>query len=137
MRNWFKSMRVKTTPPDGLQAFEPAEQPSPRSAADYLRRGYAFYARGRFPEAIEDYRAATALDPEMVDAVFALGMALKASERPQEGIQAFQQVLSLLNAGAVADRTRADMLRRLALGHINEMTSGDWNLRREIWQREE
>jgi tetratricopeptide (TPR) repeat protein len=118
-------------------AVDPNEIPQPQSSMEYLRRGYAFYARSLFPEAEDDFRKAIELDPEAVDAVYALGMALKAHGRHEESIQVFKQVLSLLNAGAVADRVRADMLRRLAVGHINFITSGDWNLEKEIWQKVE
>jgi hypothetical protein len=41
----------------------------------------------------------------------------------------------LLDGGVVPDKSRARILRRLALGHVNEMTSGNWNLEAEIWQR--
>ncbi len=116
-------------------AVDPRDLPQPQTSAEYQRRGYAFYARSLFPEAEDDFRKAIELDSEAVDAVYALGMALKAHGRHEESIQAFKQVLSLLNAGAVADRVRADMLRRLAIGHINFITKGDWHLEREIWQK--
>jgi tetratricopeptide (TPR) repeat protein len=136
MMNLRKSSKAKD-PHSQSGENDPREMPEPQNAAEYLRRGYAFYARGRFAEAIGDFRRVITLDPEAVDGVYALGMALKASGQGEESVKAFQQVLSLLNAGAVADRTRADMLRRLALGHINEITSGDWNLEKEIWQHVE
>ena len=116
---------------------DPQEMPEPQNSAEYLRRGYAYYARGRFPEALADFQRSIALDPDSVDAMYGLGMAQKASKLHDESVKSFQQVLTLLNAGAVADRIRADMLRRLALGHINEITSGDWNLEKEIWRHVE
>jgi tetratricopeptide (TPR) repeat protein len=116
---------------------DPTQAPEPQSAPEYLRRGYAFYARTLFAEAIRDYQAAISLDSEMIDAVYALGMAFKAAKQSDESVLAFKKVLELLNAGAVGDRIRADMLRRLALGHINEITLGDWNLEKEIWHRTE
>ncbi len=116
---------------------DPEKMPEPDNPGDYLRRGYAFYARSMFPQAEQDFRKGLAMDPEGVDLMFALGMALKGDKRDEESVQVFKQVLSLLNAGAVADRTRRDMLHRLAVGHINMITKGDWNLEQETWQRSE
>jgi tetratricopeptide (TPR) repeat protein len=116
---------------------DPRELPEPQNPAEYLRRGYAFYARGLLPEAEADFRKGIDRDPDAVDIVYALGMTLKAAKKTEESIDVFRQVIASLNAGAVADRIRADMLRRLALGHINEITSGDWNLEKEIWQHVE
>ncbi len=118
-----------------MTVVDPKKLPEPKTPAEYQRRGYAFYARGLFSEAEADFHKAIGLDPEMVDAVYALGMTLKAGKKNQESIQTFGQVLALLNAGAVADRVRADMLRRLSLGHINVIQSGDWNLEKEIWHK--
>jgi len=50
-------------------------------------------------------------------------------------VAAFRQVIDLISSETGANRVKADMLRRLALGHINEITQGDWNLEKEIWQR--
>jgi tetratricopeptide (TPR) repeat protein len=116
---------------------DPGQMPEPRTAAEFLRRGYGYYGRSLFSEAIRDFKAAISLDSELLDAVYALGLALKADKQDEDSVKAFRQVLDLLNAGAVADRIRADMLRRLALGHINEITLGDWNLEKEIWHRVE
>jgi tetratricopeptide (TPR) repeat protein len=137
MKSFLKPKKSRQVESDSDQVQDPDNLPLPQSAADYLRRGYAYYSRSHYPQAIDDFQAAISREPDMVDAVFALGMALKAANQGDEGTRAFQQVLALLNAGAVADRIRADMLRRLAIGHINEIASGDWNLKQEIWHREE
>lgn len=134
-------MKLFSRKPQAVQSssapVDPQEMPEPQNSAEYLRRGYAYYSRGRFREALADFQRSAALDPDSVDAVYGLGMAQKASKLHDESVKTFQQVLTLLNAGAVADRVRADMLRRLALGHINEITSGNWNLEKEIWHHVE
>jgi hypothetical protein len=61
-------------------------------------------------------------------------MVLKAVERNEEAINAFNQVLILIGNNSTLDKTKYDMLRRLALGHVNEMAQGDWNLEKEIWK---
>ena len=47
---------------------------------------------------------------------------------------AFNQALYLITALPDVKTAKYDMLRRLALGHVNEMTQGDWNLEKEIWK---
>ncbi len=113
---------------------DPETMQDPQSLADFIRRGYAFYARSKFPEAEADFKKAISLDPKSVDAVYALGMTLKAEKKSDDSVKTFNEVISLLTSGVIQDKTRADMLKRLAMGHINEMTEGDWNLEKEIWQ---
>ncbi len=115
---------------------DPKEMQNPETPADYLRRGYAFYARSMFPEAIADFQKAIELDPNDVDAYYAEGMAFKAQRNPEESTLAFQKAIELIDRGVVTDQTRANMLHRLASGHINEITKGNWNLEKEMWQRE-
>ena len=54
--------------------------------------------------------------------------------RKEDSVAVFEQVLDLIMARPSVEKTKYDMLRRLALGHINIMTQGDWNLEKEIWQ---
>ena len=113
----------------------PASIPEPQDPEGYQRRGYAYYSRGEYLAAEADFKAALKLDPKTVDSAFALGLTYKMQKRPEEGIQAFQHVVQLIEAGAIDGKSRKEMLRRLAKGHINEMSSGDWNLEKEIWQK--
>ncbi len=122
---------------DPSLVVDPSNLPEPQTAPDYEKRGYAFYARSRFPEAEADFKKAISLDPKAIDAMYALGMTYKAENQVSESIKTFREVIDLIKAGAVENRTRGDMLRRLALGHINELTEGDWNLEKEIWQKKE
>ncbi len=121
--------KVKSIPVD------PATMPEPTTAADFVRRGMACYARQQFDKASLDLDAAISLDPKDREAYYALGMVKKAQEKPDEAVAAFRQVIDLISSETGANRVKADMLRRLALGHINEITQGDWNLEKEIWQR--
>ncbi len=116
---------------------EPENMPQPQTAAEYERRGYAFYARSKFKEAEADFQKALEIDPNDVDACYALGMTYKADKMKDEAIQTFQKALQMIDRGLVENKVRADMLRRLANGHINEINNGDWNLEKEIWKKEE
>ena len=117
--------------------LEPDVIPQPTNAGEYQLRGYAFYAKGDFPAAQADFQQAVALDSTDVEAVYALGLAYKVQGRVEEGANAFRQALDLIHSGVVEDSTRAEMLSRLAKGHLNMITTGDWNLEKEIWKRSE
>ncbi len=74
-----------------------------------------------------------ALDSKSIEAHFGLGLTLKAQDRRQECIKSFEDVLGLIGE-QVEDRSRAEMLKRLAHGHINQLRNGDWGLEKEIWK---
>jgi tetratricopeptide (TPR) repeat protein len=114
---------------------DPGAMEQPANSASYLQRGYAYYGVNQYAEAVEDFHKALDLDPKAVDAVYGLGMGLKAEGKKDEAVAAFKNAIALLDQGVVSDKVRARILRRLALGHVNEMTRGDWNLEAEIWQR--
>ena len=83
---------------------------------------------------LDDFKQAITLDENMVDAHYSLGMVLKALGRKEEAIAAFQKVVDLVTPDVGSGNVSADMLRKLALGHKNELTQGDWNLEKEIWK---
>jgi tetratricopeptide (TPR) repeat protein len=131
MRKLFKKkeiFKVKSLPVD------PASMAVPTSAGEYQRRGMAYYARKQFSEAEADLKKAISLDGTYTDSFYSLGMVLKALNRKEDSIAAFNQALELIKANPEASSTKYDMLRRLALGHINEISQGDWNLEKEIWK---
>jgi tetratricopeptide (TPR) repeat protein len=102
---------------------------------DLLRSGWASFTKGDLDAAEANFRKASSLNPRSVEAHFALGISIKAQDRKKEAIKAFKQVITLIEENVLDDRTRGAMLRRLALGHINQANSGDWNLEKEIWKR--
>lgn len=116
---------------------DPDTYPTPQAYSDYVNRGYLYYSRNRFAEAEADFRKAIEQDNSGVNAIYALGMTLKSQKKLDESVQNFQKVISLLEAGVEEDKVKTTMVRRLALGHINEMQHGDWDLEKEIWHRVE
>ena len=120
--------KVKSVP------LDPTTISNPTTAADYHNRGTAYYARKQYEFAVEDFKKAIDLDGNMVDAYYSLGMVLKAIGRKEEAAAAFQKVVDLVTPDTGGGNVSADMLRRLALGHMNELTQGDWNLEKEIWK---
>lgn len=131
MRRLFKKkeiFKVKSLP------IDPGSMGEPTSADEFQRRGMAYYARKQFSAAEDDLKKAISLDSTHIDSYYSLGMVLKAIGRKEDATAAFNQVLNLLGAYTPTDKIKFDMLRRLALGHINEMNQGDWNLEKEIWK---
>jgi tetratricopeptide (TPR) repeat protein len=99
----------------------------------------AYYARKEYSKAEIDLKQAISMDAMNVDAFYSLGMVLKAQGQKNEAVNAFGKVIEFLDkAGAGTPEKGSnpgkDILRRLALGHVNELTTGDWNLEKEIWQ---
>jgi Tfp pilus assembly protein PilF len=119
--------KVKSLPVD------PASMTDPRTVDDFQKRGMAYYARKQFNEA--ELKKAISMDGKNIDSYYSLGMVLKAMERNEDAANAFKQVVALILDTADATSVKNDMLRRLALGHINEITKGDWDLEKEIWKR--
>jgi tetratricopeptide (TPR) repeat protein len=109
--------------------------PEPKDLDSYMRRGWVYHSRGRQQAAEADFRRALELDSESVDANYVLGLILKAQDRDEEAVEYFQKTIKLLEDGKLDDKARSEMLRRLSLGHINELRKGDWDLEREVWRR--
>jgi tetratricopeptide (TPR) repeat protein len=110
---------------------------NPENAADYVKRGYAFHARKEYAKADEDFRKAISMDSQSAEAHYGLGLNLKTQNKKEEAIKAFQQALDFMNALEEQDIIRAHMLSRITKGHINQLKKGDWDLRKEFWDRDE
>ena len=120
--------KVKSKP------IDPASISEPMSADEFQRRGMAFYARKDFNSAEADLKKAISLDANHIDSYYSLGMVYKASTRKEEAVAAFNNVVRLIVDNPALNSSKYDMLRKLALGHINEINQGDWNLEKEIWK---
>jgi tetratricopeptide (TPR) repeat protein len=121
--------KVKSVPLDP-QSIKVGED-----ASGFVSRGMAYYARQKYELAETDLQQAIILNPGDIEAHYCLGMVLKAQYKMDEAVKNFQQVVNLLLRSSSFPRAKAGMLRRLALGHINKLTQGDWNLEKEIWHR--
>ena len=121
--------KVKSVPVD------PSSMPQPSTVDDYVKRGIAYYARKQYKEAEADLTKAVSLNGGNIDSYYSLGMVLKAMNKKDAAVTAFTQAINLIKSRPDASEVKYDMLRRLALGHVNEITQGDWNLEKEIWKR--
>ena len=93
------------------------------------------HSRGEQAQAESDFRRALSYSQNSIDAHFALGLVLKTQGKKEDAVETFNVTMGLIEQGAIEDNEKRVMLRRLTLGHINELTIGDWNLEDEIWHQ--
>jgi cytochrome c-type biogenesis protein CcmH/NrfG len=98
-----------------------------------MQKGWEAYVQGDFLLAETTFRQAVDKDPNNIDGLYALGMTLRYDNKYPLAIKVFQKVIEMVTY--LEDQSRARMIRRLALGHIHQMETGDWNLEKEVWSR--
>ena len=133
LKNLFKRKSPKEE--EVVVNLSAEEMPEPKDVEGYMRRGWAFHSKGKQEQAESDFLQALALDAESIDALFALGLTKKAQDQREASLEYFRKAMNLIETGKVEDENRTEMLRRLTLGHINELSEGDWNLENEIWHK--
>lgn len=106
---------------------------SPVTSAEFALLGWEYYSHRDFQKAEDALREALRIDQDNLDALFALGLVYKAAQDQTRAVETFKQVASA--AQYLENHTRGTMIHRLAVGHIHDMETGNWNLEREIWQR--
>ena len=114
------------------QAVPDPESIHPGTFEEYARRAWLYYGKHNYENSIKDFYKALDSDPENVDIMFGLGLALKADGKKEKAADAFEKTLLLIEK--MADHVRARMLKRLTIGHINQIRTGAWNLEKELWQ---
>ncbi len=135
MRSWNPFKR-KSAEKEDLTEFESTESKEPTDYEGFMRRGWAFHAHGDQEQAESDFRRAISYSPESVDANFALGLVMKSQGNKDEAVELFNKSMKLIEQGKIDDPAKSTMMRRLTLGHVNELTTGDWNLEDQIWHQE-
>jgi cytochrome c-type biogenesis protein CcmH/NrfG len=105
----------------------------PQDAQAAVDLAWAYYAAGEYQESEAAFAQASTLDPGDVEPAYGMGMARRQRGDKAGAMQAFERALRL--SDRVQDRTRAQLLQRLAKGHINFLRDGDWDLEREVWRR--
>lgn len=112
--------------------------PEAKTAEDFFRQGWLLHSKDKEEGAAEEsFRKAISMDRNNVDAYYGLGLVQKAQGKNREAVETFQTVIEKIESGMIEDQVRSEMLRRLTLGHINMLKSGDWGLEEEIWQHKE
>jgi tetratricopeptide (TPR) repeat protein len=132
--NLFKRRREKK---EEVSELDPQLLPEPTDCEGFMRRGWAYHSRGEQDKAEADFRRAISFSPESVDANYAMGLVFKSQGRNEDAVEIFNKTMQFIKDGKIEDRAQSEMMRRLTLGHINELTTGDWNLEDQIWHQEE
>lgn len=117
------------------EVYDPQGSDEPTDFDGFMRRGWFYHSLGENTQAESDFRRALSFSQESVDAHYALGLVLKTQGRKEDAVEAFNKSMGLIEQGKIEDPARKEMLRRLTLGHINELTKGDWNLEDHIWHQ--
>ena len=136
MRSW-NPFKKKSDEKEVVGDLDPTELSEPNDYESFVRRGWAHHSKGEQERAESDFRRAVSYSPESVDANFALGLNLKSQGRKEEAVEVFNKTMQLIEDGKSESNSKTEMMRRLTLGHINELTIGDWNLEDQIWHQEE
>lgn len=100
---------------------------------EQAQSGWTDYVHNNFRQAEQEFFDALNSDPDNLESVYGLALTQKAMGKGAEAVANFEKVLAMLPV--IADPVRATMLKRLVRGHINFLTTGDWNLERELWHR--
>jgi len=103
-----------------------------QSPKEFIYRGWLYLYRKAYEKAEDDFQQAFSLEPGNLDTLFALAIAQKLVGKSELAVHSFEQVIQL--AEGVEDRTRSNMLKRLAKGHIQHILIGDWDLEKELWK---
>jgi tetratricopeptide (TPR) repeat protein len=134
MRSWNPFKRKSAKEKETVEV-DPTETKEPTDFDGFIRRGWALHARGDQDKAEADFRRAISYSPESVDANFALGLVMKSQGKKAEALELFNKSMKLIEQGKFEDHSQSEMMRRLTLAHINELTTGDWNLEDQIWHQ--
>jgi len=112
--------------PSVLENYRAAVGANPNSAEAHANLGWGWYGQRKYAEAVTSFEKALTLDANLVDAHYGLGLALKEAGESERAVQAFEVSAKL--ASQLDNPIRAQMLAKLAQGHINQIQMGSWNL---------
>lgn len=107
------------------QVPENVQMKKPETASQSYQQGWLLYAAGKYEAAIEYYQQALRENPNHVEALYALGLALKAAGDKDKAVASFEKVLSLIPT--LEDLAKATMLNRLTQGQISHIRQGNWD----------
>jgi Flp pilus assembly protein TadD len=120
-------------PPSSLDLLQAEAEAHPQDARAQLRLGWALYGAGRYERAARLLQLARDRSPQDLEVLYLLGLTFKRLGDRARAVQAFQALLPV--AALTEDSIRGTMLRRLAVGHVNIISQGAWDLEPETWER--
>ena len=95
-----------------------------QSAEEISRRAWNQFAKKEYVSAISTFREALTTDADHLEAVYGFALALRYKGEQEGAVKAFEQVLKLIEGGAVSDQSRIEMLERLAKAHLTYLKEG-------------
>jgi len=101
--------------------------------SDFINAGWKFHTEGNDQDAEQQFNKALTIDQESIEAYYGMGIVMKSQDNITAMVTNFEKVIQLVDQ-IEGDRAKAEMLRRLAMGHINQARNGDWGLEGEIWK---
>ncbi|MDA1329604.1 MAG: tetratricopeptide repeat protein [Chloroflexi bacterium] len=94
-----------------------------------LERAWSLRVNHKLGDAETAFSEYLERDPENVHAVYGLAQVMMEQGRDKDAAKQFKQAIKLIDSGVLGDdELRAGLLRRQALGHIERMKTGSWDL---------
>lgn len=115
-----------------LEEFRQRVQQNPADIQNHLQLGWAAYGEGLYGEAMQVLQTARDRFQDDLEILYPLGLTMKKVGKKDAALKIFRHIIDLTDR--LEDRTKAAMLRRLAIGHINVIETGAWNLKQQTWE---
>ena len=125
-------MLSKKVPPP--EAAHPNTDVASQDVPEVYDRGWLRFSQGDYQWAVEVLQEAVRLDPENVEASYALGLALEASGQGKAAVEGFK--MAAISADSPENATQGRKIHRLTIGHVHRIETEDWNLERETWPKQ-
>lgn len=116
-----------------LEDLKQQVQLNPKDIQNHLKLGWALYGNGLYEEAMDALQIAKSRFLDDLEVLYPLGLVLKKLGKKDEALKIFTSVID--KTKILEDQIRGAMLRRLAIGHVNIIETGEWNLEKETWER--
>ncbi len=121
------------SPKQLVETIPDPDKMNPQTDEDFLERGWLYYSKKKFELAESDINKVLQNEPANVDGWYVLGLTMKAMGQNQKAIEAFSKIDSIV--AEIDDHQRATIISRLAHGQINQITTGNWDLEKEVWKK--
>ncbi|MCH7588335.1 MAG: tetratricopeptide repeat protein [Chloroflexi bacterium] len=102
----------------------------PRELSNLLRLAWRLYEQANYEEALKILQNAGRRFANDFEVAYAMGLISKKMGKSADAQNFFREVIRL--SEGIADKTRARMLRRFAVGHTNMIENGGWNLMEQV-----
>lgn len=109
-----------------IEELKRRAEEKPKEIGPLRNLGWALYSLDRTQEAIEALLEAQQRFPEDAETSYALGLTYKRAGQTGKALDAFENALRHIESSLSG--VRADMLRKLAQGQINQLEHGSWDI---------